>query len=182
MCICTSATVTRDVVYLGWPIAPSYMSPNAGVGGELRGSQSMSIAVHRSPINYGNLTPYLVYVFLSYTLWINFCNRGGEGDGGGGGGALGRTPNKHFIVLSSIINNAEVVKIHMAGALQTLFRFVSWGDVWWPLSSENEFRKRKFSCELCSCVYYEINLSSYWTVSMTNRDQAPFLLVLRVIS
>ncbi len=23
----------RDVVYLGWPIAPSYMSPNAGVGG-----------------------------------------------------------------------------------------------------------------------------------------------------
>ncbi len=29
----------RDVVYLGWPIAPSYMSPNAGRGGELRGSQ-----------------------------------------------------------------------------------------------------------------------------------------------
>ncbi len=28
----------RDVVYLGWPIAPSYMSPNAGGGGgELRG-------------------------------------------------------------------------------------------------------------------------------------------------
>jgi hypothetical protein len=24
---------TRDVVYLGWPIAPSYMSPNAGRGG-----------------------------------------------------------------------------------------------------------------------------------------------------
>jgi hypothetical protein len=27
----------RDVVYLGWPIAPSYMSPNVGGGGELRG-------------------------------------------------------------------------------------------------------------------------------------------------
>ncbi len=27
----------RDVVYLGWPIAPSYMSPNAGGGGSLRG-------------------------------------------------------------------------------------------------------------------------------------------------
>ncbi len=27
----------RDVVYLGWPIAPSYMSPNAGGGWELRG-------------------------------------------------------------------------------------------------------------------------------------------------
>jgi hypothetical protein len=27
----------RDVVYLGWPIAPSYMSPNAGGGRELRG-------------------------------------------------------------------------------------------------------------------------------------------------
>ncbi len=27
----------RDVVYLGWPIAPSYLSPNAGGQGELRG-------------------------------------------------------------------------------------------------------------------------------------------------
>ncbi len=27
----------RDVVHLGWPIASSYMSPNAGVGVELRG-------------------------------------------------------------------------------------------------------------------------------------------------
>ncbi len=32
----------RDVVYLCWPIAPSYMSPNAG-------SQPISTAVHRSP-------------------------------------------------------------------------------------------------------------------------------------
>ncbi len=34
-----------DVVYLGWPIAPSYMSSNSGGGGELRGA--------------GDLTPYL---------------------------------------------------------------------------------------------------------------------------
>ncbi len=38
-----------DVVYIGWPISPSYMSPNAGGGGELRGSQPVSTAVYRSP-------------------------------------------------------------------------------------------------------------------------------------
>jgi hypothetical protein len=38
----------REVVFLGWPIAPSYMSPKAGGGGELRGCQPMSTAVHRS--------------------------------------------------------------------------------------------------------------------------------------
>ncbi len=32
----TSRGSLRDVVYLGWPIAPSHMSPNAG-GGGLRG-------------------------------------------------------------------------------------------------------------------------------------------------
>ncbi len=37
----------RDVVYLGWPMAPSYMSPNAGRGNW--GSQPMNTAVHRSP-------------------------------------------------------------------------------------------------------------------------------------
>ncbi len=36
------------VVYLGWPIAHSYMSPNAG-GEGVAGSQLMSTAVHRSP-------------------------------------------------------------------------------------------------------------------------------------
>ncbi len=40
---------TKQVVYLGWPMAPSYMSPNAGWVGELRRSQPMSTAVHRSP-------------------------------------------------------------------------------------------------------------------------------------
>ncbi len=37
-----------DVVYFGWPIAPSSMSPNArGGGGGVAGSQPMSTAVHR---------------------------------------------------------------------------------------------------------------------------------------
>jgi hypothetical protein len=34
----------RGVVYLGWPISPSYMSPN--VGGWFAGCQPMSTAVH----------------------------------------------------------------------------------------------------------------------------------------
>jgi hypothetical protein len=37
-----------DDVCLCWPIARSYMSPNAG-GGGVAGSQPMSTAVHRSP-------------------------------------------------------------------------------------------------------------------------------------
>jgi hypothetical protein len=55
----------RDVTYLGWPIAPSYMSPNAGKGGEgLWESQPMSTPVHKphwAQINFGDLTPYLTY-------------------------------------------------------------------------------------------------------------------------
>jgi hypothetical protein len=30
----------RDFVYLGFPIAPSYMSPNAGGGGRVKGGLS----------------------------------------------------------------------------------------------------------------------------------------------
>ncbi len=40
----------RAVVYLGWPIAPSYMSPNAEEGGWVRGlSQGVRYSSHRSP-------------------------------------------------------------------------------------------------------------------------------------
>jgi hypothetical protein len=46
----THRGLQRDVVYLGWPMAPSYMSPNAGGrGGGVAGSQPVSTAVHRSP-------------------------------------------------------------------------------------------------------------------------------------
>ncbi len=38
----------RDVVYLGWPIASSYMSPNAGSGTGVAGFQPMRRSPHRS--------------------------------------------------------------------------------------------------------------------------------------
>ncbi len=39
------------LLYLGRPIAPSFMSPNAeGVGGRVAGSQPMSTAVHMEPV------------------------------------------------------------------------------------------------------------------------------------
>ncbi len=41
--------VSKYIVYLGWPIAPSYMSPNAGGREVVAGSQPMSTSVHRSP-------------------------------------------------------------------------------------------------------------------------------------
>ncbi len=50
-----------DVVYLGWPVAPSCMSPNAG-GGESCGVSAMRVQLYtRAQINFGDLTPYLTY-------------------------------------------------------------------------------------------------------------------------
>jgi hypothetical protein len=37
------------------------MSPNAGEGGKIAGSQPMRTAVHRSPNKLGDVTPYLNY-------------------------------------------------------------------------------------------------------------------------
>ncbi len=58
--LCSSGQQT-DVVYLCWPIAPAYTSPNAG-GGEVAGSQPMSAAVHitwhGAQINFGDLNLY----------------------------------------------------------------------------------------------------------------------------
>jgi hypothetical protein len=55
----------RDVVYLSLPIAPSCMSPNAGGGRGVAGSQPMSTAeyscTYGAQINFGDLTPYLTY-------------------------------------------------------------------------------------------------------------------------
>jgi hypothetical protein len=51
----------RDVVYLGWPIASSYMSPNAKRGGELRGLKQWVQLYTGAQINFGDLTPYLTY-------------------------------------------------------------------------------------------------------------------------
>jgi hypothetical protein len=44
----------RDVVCLGWPIAPLYVSPTAGGGYS---------CAHRAQLNFGDLTPYLIYDF-----------------------------------------------------------------------------------------------------------------------
>ncbi len=46
---CRIRGLQRDVVYLGWPIAPSSMNPNVGEGVGVPGSQPKSTAVHRSP-------------------------------------------------------------------------------------------------------------------------------------
>ncbi len=48
----------RDVVHLGWPIAPSYMSLNAGDCGVSANEYSCT---HGYQINCGDLTPYLTY-------------------------------------------------------------------------------------------------------------------------
>jgi hypothetical protein len=52
----------RDVVYLGWSKAPSYMSPNAGLGGweELRGlSQWAQLCTWSPKLWRSTVTPYL---------------------------------------------------------------------------------------------------------------------------
>jgi hypothetical protein len=53
---------------LGWPIAPSYMSPNAGGGWELR-SLSQWVQVYTgAQMNFGDLIPYLTYVLYTFPL------------------------------------------------------------------------------------------------------------------
>ncbi len=52
----------RDVVYLGRPIAPSDMSPNAGGGRSCGVSANKYSCVHGAQKNFGDLTPYLAYV------------------------------------------------------------------------------------------------------------------------
>ncbi len=51
----------RDVVYLGWLIAPSYMSPNEGGGGESRGLSLWVQLYIGAQINFRDLTPYSTY-------------------------------------------------------------------------------------------------------------------------
>ncbi len=55
----------RDFVYLGWPIAPSYRSPNAGGrGGGCGVSDNKYSCAHGAQINFGDLPPYLTYAVL----------------------------------------------------------------------------------------------------------------------
>jgi hypothetical protein len=67
----------RDVVYLGGPIAPSYMSANAGGGRELRGltaNEYMQLYTG-AQINFGDLTPYLTYgqMIKAFLKISGFC-------------------------------------------------------------------------------------------------------------
>jgi hypothetical protein len=74
-----------DVVYLCWPIALSYTSPNCGgIGRGVAGSPPMSTAVHitwyGAQINFGYLPPpYLTYASMCYSLhsyfiiWCDFA-------------------------------------------------------------------------------------------------------------
>jgi hypothetical protein len=62
----------RDVVYLCWPIAPSYTSPNSqwrgNGGGGVAGSQPMNTTWLGAQINFGDLPPpYLTYVTNLWT-------------------------------------------------------------------------------------------------------------------
>ncbi len=56
-----SAGVAKKYRHLGWPTAPSYMSPNAGGGRELRGLSLWVQLYTGAQINFGDLTPYLAY-------------------------------------------------------------------------------------------------------------------------
>jgi hypothetical protein len=58
----------RVVVYLGWPIAPSNMSPNAGERGELRCLNQWVQLYTRAQINFEDLTPYLTNERKSPTI------------------------------------------------------------------------------------------------------------------
>ncbi len=67
-----SRGLQRDVVHLGWPKAPSYMSPNAGGVGELRGLSQREQLYTGAQINFGDLTSYLTFgiqvLYLPYVF------------------------------------------------------------------------------------------------------------------
>ncbi len=58
-----SKGLKRDIFYLGWPIAPSYMSPNAGGGGSCGAQPTLSTysCTHGAQVSFGDLTLYLTY-------------------------------------------------------------------------------------------------------------------------
>jgi hypothetical protein len=74
-------------ILAAWPIAPSYMSPNTGGGGELRGLSQWEQLYKGPQINFEDLTPYLKvpkreifslsFFALSEPIWV--CDLGTEG-------------------------------------------------------------------------------------------------------
>ncbi len=69
----------RDVVYLGWLIAPSLMSPNAGRGvGVLQGLSQWAQLCTGAQVKFGDLTPYLTYgetwwLCADLHSWVSCC-------------------------------------------------------------------------------------------------------------
>ncbi len=63
-----------DVIYLGWPIASSYMSPNPGGGWWVSGAQPMSTAVYRSPNklwrSFSRFNLWLAGWWSTRTIWL----------------------------------------------------------------------------------------------------------------
>ncbi len=90
----------RYVVYLCWPIAPSYTSPNArGLGG-LRG-----FTWHGAQINLGDLPPHLTYGPMRWIdaqkLWVSgsVCVSADEAGERGWGGMLSCECNHVFVTV-----------------------------------------------------------------------------------
>jgi hypothetical protein len=71
--ITVSQRSQRDVFYLGWPIAPLYMSPNAGGEGLLGLSQWVQLYT-RAQINFGEPTPYLTYAVSGSLSLVSLKN------------------------------------------------------------------------------------------------------------
>ncbi len=66
----------RDVVYLGWPIAPRYMSPNVEGVGSCDASANEYNCTQQPKYTVGDLTPYLTFV-CTHALSIFFFGGGG---------------------------------------------------------------------------------------------------------
>jgi hypothetical protein len=71
-----------DVVYLGWPIMSSHISPNAGGGAKLLDLSQWVQLYTGAQRNFGALTPYLTMsfppTFLQQAFWQIFKRRRGR--------------------------------------------------------------------------------------------------------
>jgi hypothetical protein len=60
------------------PLAPSYMSPNAGEGGSCGVSANEYSCAYGAQINFGGLTPFLTYVCTFQQPFLYVLNRRSE--------------------------------------------------------------------------------------------------------
>ncbi len=66
----------RNVVYLGWPIAPSYRlwALMRGGGGGCGASANEYSCAHGAPINFGDLTPYITYGISCHLVTLQLAD------------------------------------------------------------------------------------------------------------